>query len=200
MPRRFNSEAREHILETATGLFASKGYKAVSMEEIAVASGVKKANLFYYYPTKETLAVAVQQFVREKLRLWVTEGFPSDSDDPIGDVSAFFSQIGDPTIGNPTFRAGLGGEMATSSEVLRLQVSQTINVWIEWVTNSLDRAHSRGYFNHDFCAKNMAKVLAALAEGATLQSEITGKPDALRAASEAAKMLLLNSRNPSMIR
>ncbi|MEW6648505.1 MAG: TetR/AcrR family transcriptional regulator [Pseudomonadota bacterium] len=53
------SEGARAILAAAEGLFASRGYDAVSMNEIARAAGVSKANVFHHFSTKRTLYLEV---------------------------------------------------------------------------------------------------------------------------------------------
>lgn len=48
-------DTRETILELASGLFASRGYSAVSMRDVAAEVGVTVANLYYYFPDKDEL-------------------------------------------------------------------------------------------------------------------------------------------------
>jgi AcrR family transcriptional regulator len=47
------------ILEVATGLLRERGYVAVSMEDVAKASGVGKATLYKHFASKDDLVVAV---------------------------------------------------------------------------------------------------------------------------------------------
>lgn len=53
------SEGARAILAAAETLFASHGYDAVSMNEIARAAGVSKANVFHHFSTKRTLYLEV---------------------------------------------------------------------------------------------------------------------------------------------
>jgi len=50
-----NKDTQTHILMVASGLFASKGYSAVSMRDVASAVGVTVANLYYHFKDKEEL-------------------------------------------------------------------------------------------------------------------------------------------------
>jgi AcrR family transcriptional regulator len=50
-------QTRARIAEVALGLFAERGYDAVTVNEIAEAAGVAKATLFSYFPGKECLAL-----------------------------------------------------------------------------------------------------------------------------------------------
>ncbi|MDP9882555.1 AcrR family transcriptional regulator [Sinomonas atrocyanea] len=54
-PRR---PARERILETAYGLFARRGIRAVGVDEIIAESGVAKATFYRHFPSKEALVLA----------------------------------------------------------------------------------------------------------------------------------------------
>ncbi len=50
---------RHTILEVADDLFASRGYDAVSIRNIAASAGVAKAAVFYHFATKDDLHAAV---------------------------------------------------------------------------------------------------------------------------------------------
>lgn len=49
----------QHILQTATLLFISRGYHGLAMREIAEAAEVSKATLYYHFKDKETLFMAI---------------------------------------------------------------------------------------------------------------------------------------------
>ena len=51
----YDSETQNKILDTATELFALKGYGAVSMRDIAKIVGIKMSSIYYYYDGKEAL-------------------------------------------------------------------------------------------------------------------------------------------------
>ena len=46
---------KDRILKAARESFAEKGYDGVSVDEIARRAGVKKALIYYYFPSKEVL-------------------------------------------------------------------------------------------------------------------------------------------------
>ncbi|MED4074447.1 TetR/AcrR family transcriptional regulator [Priestia endophytica] len=50
-----NNETREQILQTAANLFMTYGYETVSMEQLAEASDVTKASVYYYFKNKANL-------------------------------------------------------------------------------------------------------------------------------------------------
>lgn len=59
---------RDRILAEALALFASKGYDATSMREIAEQVGLTKAALYYHFTGKETIAAALLGDFIERVR------------------------------------------------------------------------------------------------------------------------------------
>ena len=54
--------ARTRILNSATQLFHTRGYKAITMRDIAAEVGIRQPSLYYHFPQgKEELFVAVAQ-------------------------------------------------------------------------------------------------------------------------------------------
>lgn len=52
-------DSRSAILSTALQLFASRGYDAIGVQEIAVKSGITKPTLYYYFGSKIGLLKAI---------------------------------------------------------------------------------------------------------------------------------------------
>ncbi|MFD0387730.1 TetR/AcrR family transcriptional regulator [Tistrella bauzanensis] len=50
---------RDKLLQAAAHLFASQGYEATSMRDIASAVGMLPGSVYYHFPSKEDLFVAV---------------------------------------------------------------------------------------------------------------------------------------------
>jgi AcrR family transcriptional regulator len=57
--------ARERLLETASHLFAEKGYASTSVREIVARAGVSKPVLYYYFQSKEGLYYALLKWGTE---------------------------------------------------------------------------------------------------------------------------------------
>ncbi len=54
-----DQNARQRLLESATALFAQKGYAAASVGEIVARAGVSRPVLYYYFGSKEGLFQAI---------------------------------------------------------------------------------------------------------------------------------------------
>jgi AcrR family transcriptional regulator len=83
-----NKDTQENILEVASGLFASKGYSAVSMRDIATAVGVTVANLYYHFTDKEELIRASLAHVFSE-RMSSLEGLVKQHASPDDRLEAF---------------------------------------------------------------------------------------------------------------
>ena len=65
---------KELILQTATQLFARKGFRDTVMTELSAATGVAGSTIFYHYKTKEDLFLSILAGVR-KLVISDFEGY-----------------------------------------------------------------------------------------------------------------------------
>ena len=62
--------ARERLLETAYGMFSTRGVRAVGVDEIIERAGVAKATLYRHFPSKDDLVLA---FLEERERRWTVD-------------------------------------------------------------------------------------------------------------------------------
>ena len=67
-PGRIRRRNRARILAAAEALFAVRGYSGATMAAIAARAGLPKANLHYYFGTKQALYRAVIDTIME---LWL---------------------------------------------------------------------------------------------------------------------------------
>ncbi len=56
-----NRVGKQHLLDVAEQLFTEQGFQAVSIRDIAQASGVTNAALYYHFPNKEALFQEVME-------------------------------------------------------------------------------------------------------------------------------------------
>lgn len=61
------SGARGDILEAALRLFASRGYRATSVQDLADALGYGKASLYHYVRSKEDILLAIHELFMRRL-------------------------------------------------------------------------------------------------------------------------------------
>jgi AcrR family transcriptional regulator len=73
-------ETYEKILSTACRLFVKQGYTATSMRQVAKSAGIGKATIYYHFPDKQSIVMALLQRnikrMEEALRLVRSESDP----------------------------------------------------------------------------------------------------------------------------
>lgn len=58
---------REHVLQTASALFATRGYEGTSVEDVLAATGLSRGALYHHFPSKEKLFEAVLEAVEAEI-------------------------------------------------------------------------------------------------------------------------------------
>lgn len=68
------------LLDAAMRLFAEHGYHGVSMNQVALAAGVSKANVFHHFPNKETLFLAALRNAADRRSAVLEAGLQKNGD------------------------------------------------------------------------------------------------------------------------
>jgi AcrR family transcriptional regulator len=74
------------IIKNAMLLFSKKGYKATTTEDIALACGINKAMIFYYFKNKAGLYATVMEFALSSIHEKI---ITSNRVSPLADLEAF---------------------------------------------------------------------------------------------------------------
>ncbi|MFH1723765.1 MAG: TetR/AcrR family transcriptional regulator [Elusimicrobiota bacterium] len=167
-----NLEARQSILEAAFDLFHERGYNGVSMENVASAAGIKKANLFYYYPRKENLALAMLEHGSKPVIEEVTHLFSRHDMEPAEVVERFFADTV-LRMSRTGCRRGcpfgnLAQEISDVNEVLRIRVSRGLYSLTSDLTRHFEQWRDKGYFRDGFDPAGTAQAVICLHQGAQL--------------------------------
>ncbi len=78
---------REEILETATRLFAERGFRNTDVEHIATAAEMGKGTVYRYFPGKRALFLSAVDLGMQRLQAALEAVMPNDGE-PIGDLRA----------------------------------------------------------------------------------------------------------------
>ncbi len=78
-------QRHERILDAALGVIAQKGYQRAAVEEIALASQTSKGGLYFHFPTKQAILLALLDRLAVQLRARIHSAIAAEPD-PIARV------------------------------------------------------------------------------------------------------------------
>lgn len=73
-------DRRHRILDAALRVFAARGYHHASVEEIAAEAATSKGGLYFHFPGKQALFLALLEWARAELRRRVEEAVAREGD------------------------------------------------------------------------------------------------------------------------
>jgi AcrR family transcriptional regulator len=189
MPRTANLEARQRILDAAHKLFYTGGLNAVSMDCVAAAAGMKKANLFHYYPTKESLELAVLDHAAASMNERIAR-VARHSYDPVGAIQRIFEEAAglmrQSQCSGGCFFGNLAQETADGNETIRQKVAEHLHAWTTELAAFFERWRQAGYFREDFQPQVAAQAILSLLEGALLFCKASKSPEPVDSAKQLA--------------
>ncbi len=173
---------KEKILAEAQQLIHTNGFRATSVDAIAKAAGVKKANVFYYFPNKEALGLElldrVANFaVDHILTPMFDDHHPTEQirDNIQGirtNLEAFNCQGGCP-LGN------LALEMADVDEAFRTRLTQFFEAWESVIEGVLKRGLETGVYRETMDPRATASFIVSALEGVILLAKTKRDPKVL---------------------
>ncbi|SFL33749.1 TetR/AcrR family transcriptional regulator [Methylobacterium pseudosasicola] len=187
-------DVRQQILDTAQVIMGGKGFSAVGLNEILVASRVPKGSFYHYFKSKDAFGEALLEnyfsdylreldatFARpgltgaERLMLyWQTWRDTQATCDPQGKCLA----------------VKLGAEVADLSEGMRGVLLRGTTAIIRRLASIIGVAVADGSLDRPADAHRLAETLYQLWLGASLRAKITRDAEPLEAALVATRQIL----------
>jgi TetR/AcrR family transcriptional regulator len=125
---RIREEMEGRILEAAETVFAEKGFEGATMAAIAQVSGLPKANVHYYFATKERLYRAVLDRI---LALWLQAFDPAGGgDDPATVLAAYIRLKMRHSREHPAASRVFASEIMRGAPVIRGFLENDLKAWV----------------------------------------------------------------------
>lgn len=174
-------KTKELIIRSAFELFLKQGYNKASMAQIATEVGIKKASLYYYFKSKEELAVSVIDYFEEKMEIWNkknNQNINSFKDFIKAMIMAIpvFNKIEDVILDKPIsseVSIGFNDFVANVSKFnpeVKTKIKKIFDKTHLAVENSIIIAQKSGIVNKKLNPKIMALILHSIVEGAGIIS------------------------------
>ena len=122
------AENERTLLEAAEAIFAEQGFSGATTAAIAKRAGVPKANLHYYFPTKEALYRAV---VERVLTAWLAAAASFDaSEDPREALSSYIGAKMDLARAMPLASRIWSAEIMRGAPIIQDFLDTTLTRWV----------------------------------------------------------------------
>ena len=178
-------ESRAAIVRAAAQLMYERGVRATSLDDVLVAAGAGKSQLYHYFETKEDLAAAVlehqvaeglQQQAAFRLDTWtgLREWF-----DALVDGQRARGHRGCPV-------GSIVPEMTAMSDDMADRVGAAFAHWQQTLAEAFTEMQRRGRLAHGASVDMLAAVTLAHVQGGYLLSPAMKQPDPMAHALDAA--------------
>ena len=163
---------RERIVEAAMELFWLKGYGSTSIADILSRSQVNSGSLYYFFPGKQDVLVAVLEAYRDGIGAMLLEPAWAGVDDPVERIFALLGSYRralletDCTYGCPI--GSLALELHEPDPPVRQLMAANFTAWVEAVEAQLRLAADRFSTSTDF--RGLAELVLNVMEGGVMQA------------------------------
>lgn len=179
------SDARAKILTAAQSLIESRGYSALGVAEICKTAGVPKGSFYYFFESKEALALAVidEQWVTQRAD-W--ERIMSSDAQPLQRLRQLFEETeagqraGQQSCGTVSgcLFGNLSLELSNQTEPIRERLQEIFDKQVEMVGEVIAEAQQRGDASVADTREAARSVVAQL-EGQVLFAKLYNNPQRL---------------------
>lgn len=183
---------KEHLLDEATKLIQQKGMGAMSVNELLVASGIKRGALYHHFPGKDDLGLAVLERARTAFMDFIDAAL--DAPNPLDGLKRFFDTVlewhrshgfvGGCLFGNAAL------EMSDSEPRYRDFVRQVFQQWSDKIGAAVLAGQKAGQIRGDMSAGDLAQMVISTIEGGIMLSRLHKQEQPLKACMDSLKVFL----------
>jgi TetR/AcrR family transcriptional repressor of nem operon len=186
------SRTAEQILDLAEMLIQTRGYSAISYQDISDALGITKASVHYHFASKTDLGIAVVDRYVARFGAALI-GIAEDQSRSSMAMLDFYLEpyIGYSNTPDQVCLCGaLAGEILALPPELRVRVDRFFRAHQTWLSEILRRGAARGEFNLPAPAGKVARLVFGALQGALLVKRTTGDNSQLQDVITVMKLQL----------
>ncbi|MBE0575652.1 MAG: TetR/AcrR family transcriptional regulator [Desulfuromonadales bacterium] len=183
---------RQKIIDDATGIFQRKGFGTTSVNDLLSISGVTKGSLYFHFPGKEALGIAVLKKEAETFMMFLDDVLIGET--PAACLDNFFNAAlrkhqGTGFVGGCLF-GNTALEASDSSPVYARVVAEVFNEWTEKLRKIIAQAQALELMRQDMPAEQLAQTVIATIEGAIMQSRLHKSAEPMTRALKTLRIFL----------
>ncbi len=183
---------RAKIITKAKGLINKQGFNNTSISNIINATGVKKGNLYFHFPSKEALGKAIFEQTRQEaadfLESALTGSSPGEKlSNYLDDVFAKHKQlnfVGGCLIGNTAI------EMGDTNPAFSHIVGTIFDHWKQTLADVISQAGQTGEIKLEMDHEHLALHMIAVIEGGIMMSKVSKNENELKQCLNSLRLIL----------
>lgn len=165
---------REKILETARGLFNTKGFNATTIGDLVAATGMQKGSLYFHFTGKDAIAREVLSEATDEFMEFLSRSLGGD--DPGAGLDRFLRAALDKHLATGFVGGCIFGntalEMTDFDPEFAGMIDRVFDEWISRVASVVAGAQKRGQIRTDINDEALAKHIIATIEGGIMMSRL----------------------------
>ena len=187
-------QTRERILSQATNLVIRRGFGATSVSDLVEATGVNRGSLYFHFPGKDQLGLAVLERAGEQLQTFIKESLTGNS--PGRQLDNFFRAalkahesaefVGGCLWGNTALEMSDAEGHERFVEIVR----DVFAAWMGTIEEIIAAAQQCGQVQGDIPAATLATDVVATIEGGIMLSRLHKDPKPLRDCLDGLRQML----------
>lgn len=183
---------KERITTAAEELFRRQGFTATSVSDLLEAAGVKKGSLYFHFPGKDDLALAVLQRAESEFMAFLDTALAGPT--PAARLDAFFRQalaihrrsgfVGGCLFGNTALEA------SDSNPRYAFRVAEVFGRWTGKIRAVVADAQAAGQIRNDLPADDIARFVVSSIEGGIMMARLQKEEEPLSRCLDTLRTLL----------
>lgn len=183
---------RRKILEIATAIVNRKGFGATTVQDIISATGMQKGGIYFHFPDKDALGLAILEKAREDFLLFLKSALSGDT--PGACLENFFRLavekhlaagfIGGCIFGNTAI------EFSDTDSRFAAVIEQVFDEWLAMIGRTVSAAQDAEQVRTDIPAAVLALHIVATIEGGIMLSRLKKNEDSMRQCLDTVRMFL----------
>jgi len=165
----------ERILDAGQELIQTRGYSAISFQNIASEVGIKKPSIIHHFPTKAELGVVIIRRYRDTFAAQLQEISEDSAKSSWDALELYFSPylFFASTPDKVCLCGALAGEIPALPETMRVEVKQFMEAHQQWLEEILRRGSGRGEFSSIDSPELLSRMIFNSLQGSLLVKRST---------------------------
>jgi len=190
-------QTRQAVLDGAGAVFDRSGFGQASLSDIVRESGVTAGSLYFFFPSKEDIALAI--IAEQNARTGVALEAATDAPSPLRGLIDASRAIADQLLTDPLVRAGI--RLSLEQGTLSVPTSGYYRDWIGGVSEVFHRAQEGGEVSGEFSADELGRTLVPYFTGVHLVSNVlTGRSDLYEVLDTMWRVLIGGIASPEHVK